>query len=85
MCNEPKQSYKYILLTKMLEIVLTPQILGAPKIGDPRLKPFEPNGKSAPDSNHRKSAFPPFVTLCDETKVQSGCSYLETPPEVRDH
>ena len=32
----------------MLEIVLTPKILGSPKIGSPRLKPFWLNGKSAP-------------------------------------
>jgi len=32
----------------MLEIVLTPEILGPLKIGGPRLKPFKPNGKSAP-------------------------------------
>jgi len=38
------------------------------------------------DSNHRmKSALPPRVTLYDETKVQFGCGYLETAPEVRDH
>jgi len=36
------------LLTKMLEIVLTPEILGPPKIGGPRFKPFKPDGKSAP-------------------------------------
>ena len=30
----------------MLEIVLTPEILGAPKIGGPRLKPFYPSSKS---------------------------------------
>jgi len=33
----------------MLEIVLTPKILGPPKIGVRRLKPFQPNGKSAPE------------------------------------
>jgi len=33
------------LLTKMLEIVLIPEILGPPKIGGSRLKPFQPNGK----------------------------------------
>jgi len=32
----------------MLEIVLTPKILRLPEIGGPRLKPFQPNGKSAP-------------------------------------
>jgi len=32
----------------MLETVLTSKILGAPKIGGPRRKPFQPNGKSAP-------------------------------------
>jgi len=32
----------------MLEIVLTLKILGPPEIGDPRLKPFQPNAKSAP-------------------------------------
>ena len=38
------------------------------------------------DSNHRmKSSLPPRVTLYDETKVQFGCGYLETAPEVRDH
>jgi len=38
------------------------------------------------DSNHgKKSAFPPQVTLYDETKVQFGCGYFETSPEVRDH
>jgi len=31
------------------------------------------------DSNHRKkSAFPPQVTLYEETKVQFGCGDLET-------
>jgi len=35
------------MLIEMLEIVLTPKILGPPDIGDPRLKPFQPNGKSA--------------------------------------
>jgi len=39
-CVEPKQKYKYNLLTKILEIILTPGILGPPKIGGPRLKPF---------------------------------------------
>jgi len=29
-----------IMLTEMLEIVLTPKILGPPEIGDPRLKRF---------------------------------------------
>jgi len=33
----------------VLEIALTSKILGPPKIGGPRLKPFQPNGKSAPD------------------------------------
>jgi len=32
MCVEPNQ--------KMLEIVLTPNVLGPPEIGGPRLKPF---------------------------------------------
>jgi len=32
----------------MLEIVSTSKILGPPEIGGPRLKPFQPNGKSAP-------------------------------------
>ena len=32
----------------MLEIVFTPKMLGPPEIGGPRLKPFQPNGKSAP-------------------------------------
>jgi len=32
----------------MLEIVLTPTVLVPPEIGGPRLKPFYPNGKSAP-------------------------------------
>jgi len=31
---------KIELLTEMLEIVLTPKLLGAPEIGGPRLKPF---------------------------------------------
>jgi len=35
----------------MLEIVLTPKILGPSEIGCPRLKPFEPNSKFAPESN----------------------------------
>ena len=30
-----------------MEILLTPKSLGPPKIGGPRLKPFQPNGKSA--------------------------------------
>jgi len=29
-----------IMLTEMLEIDLTPKILGPPEIGSPRLKPF---------------------------------------------
>jgi len=33
----------------MLEIVLTPKILGLPEIGGISLEPFLPNGKSAPD------------------------------------
>jgi len=38
------------------------------------------------DSNHpKKSAFPPYVTLYDKTKVQFGCSYLETSPAIWDH
>jgi len=37
------------------------------------------------DSTHRKSAFPPQVTLYDETKVQFGCGGLETAPKGRDH
>jgi len=32
----------------MLEIVLTPRI-APPQIGGPKLKPFQPNGKFAPD------------------------------------
>ena len=32
----------------MLEIVSTSKMLGPPEIGGPRLKPFQPNGKSAP-------------------------------------
>jgi len=32
----------------MLEIVPTLKILGPHEIGGPRLKPFQPNGKSAP-------------------------------------
>jgi len=36
----------------MLEIVLTPEILGPPKIGGRRLKPFQPEGKSAPATKH---------------------------------
>jgi len=32
----------------MLEIVLTPKILGPTEIGGPKLKPFQPNGTSAP-------------------------------------
>ena len=37
-------------------------------------------------SNRReKSAFPPHVTLYDETKLQFGRDDLETAPEVRDH
>jgi len=28
------------------------------------------------------SAFPPHVTLYDETKVHFGCGYLDTAPEV---
>jgi len=35
----------------MLEIVLTPKFLGPLKIGGPRLKPFQPNGKSGPVHN----------------------------------
>jgi len=34
----------------MLEIILTPKILGTHEIGGPWLKPFQPNGKSAPAS-----------------------------------
>jgi len=37
------------MLTEMLDIVLTPKILGLPEIGGPRLKPFWSNGKSVPD------------------------------------
>jgi len=37
-----------IMFTEMLEIVFTPKMLGPPEIGGPRLKPFQPNGKSAP-------------------------------------
>jgi len=37
-----------IMLAEMLEIVLTPKILRPPKIGGPRRKPFQPNGKPAP-------------------------------------
>jgi len=29
-------------------------------------------------SHQRKSAFPPYVTLYDETKWQFGCGYLQT-------
>jgi len=32
----------------MLQIVLTPKILGTHEIGGPKLKPFQPNGNSAP-------------------------------------
>jgi len=37
-----------IMLTEMLEIVLTPKIFGPINIGGPRLKPCYPNGKPAP-------------------------------------
>ena len=38
------------------------------------------------DSNHRKNyAFPPNVTVYNETKVQFGCGHLHTAPEVEDH
>ena len=39
------------------------------------------------DGNHtKKSAFPPHVTLYDETiKVQFDCGYLETSLEIGDH
>jgi len=43
------------------------------------------------DSNHlKKSAFPPHVTLYDETivtiiNVQFDCGYLETSLEIGDH
>jgi len=33
----------------------------------------------------RKVRFHHKLTLYDETKVQFGCGYLETTPEVRDH
>jgi len=36
------------MLIEMLEIVLTPKILGPPKIGGPRLEPCQLNAKSAP-------------------------------------
>jgi len=37
----------------MLEIVFTPKFWGPPEIGDPRLKPFLLNGKSAPPQDKR--------------------------------
>jgi len=37
------------MLTEMLEIFLTPKILGPPEIGGISLEPFFPNGKSALD------------------------------------
>jgi len=33
-------------------------------------------------SHRRKSAFPPYVTLYDETKSQFGCGYLQTAQEI---
>jgi len=37
-------------------------------------------------SNHRKKrAYPPYVIVYDETKMQFGCGYLETSPEIGDH
>jgi len=36
------------MLTEILEIVSTPKILGLSELRGPRLKPFQPNGKSAP-------------------------------------
>jgi len=36
------------MFTEMMEIVLTLKILGPLEIGGPMLKPFLPNGKSAP-------------------------------------
>jgi len=59
MCVEPKQKYKY-LLTKILEIFLTLKILWPPKIGGPRLKPFQPDDKSAPAPNTSQ-----FTATCD--------------------
>ena len=44
------------MLAEMLEIVLTPTILGLPEIRDPRLNPFQPNGKSAPGGNASKNS-----------------------------
>jgi len=51
------------LLAKMLEIVLTPKIWRSPKIGGPRLKPFQPNGKSAPVT--RELGFGNVHRLCE--------------------
>jgi len=36
----------------MLEIFLTPKMLGPLEIGVPRFKPFQPNGKSAPEYDY---------------------------------
>ena len=39
------------MFTEMLEIVFIPKIFVTPEIGGPRLKPFQPNGKSTPAVN----------------------------------
>jgi len=59
----------------MLEIVLTPKILGPPEIGGPRLKPFQPNGKSAPGPPTR---LPQLRTslLCQQRQVAKLASRL---------
>ena len=49
----------------MLEIVLTPEMLGPPKIWGPRLKPV---GKSAPECQHSTVFSSAYATLQTDTE-----------------
>jgi len=60
------------MFTEKLEIVFTSKILGPLEIGGPKLKPFHPNGKSAPVPTLIKFLATRLVALLVSTKRSCG-------------
>jgi len=58
------------LLTEILGIVLTHKILEPHEIGGPRLRPFQPNGKSTPDSTPRRHRVSKSQSICINKSFQ---------------
>jgi len=68
------------LLTEILEIVLNPKILGPPETGGPRLKPYSPNGKSAPEQQYSECG---FSTPDARVLESSHCPHLVLEVHIR--